>query len=102
MFGLFSSSRRKQLAEQMRTVIRESKGVIPQGKEGEDPEALLAVIKNDLLREQAARLGILQSLTMPFFYAECRDTGRPAPNDNKRSMPREGIVPCPAPDRCTA
>jgi methyl-accepting chemotaxis protein len=70
MFGLFSSARRKKLAEQMRTVIRESKGVVPQGKEGEEPEALLAVIKSALLREQAARLGILQSLTMPFFYVD--------------------------------
>ncbi|MDR1685117.1 MAG: methyl-accepting chemotaxis protein [Desulfovibrio sp.] len=70
MFGLFSSARRKKLVEQMRAVIRESKGTVPEGKEGENPEILLAAIKSTLLREQAARLGILQSLTMPFFYVD--------------------------------
>ncbi|MDR2668503.1 MAG: PAS domain-containing protein, partial [Desulfovibrio sp.] len=70
MFGLCSSARRKKLAEQMRAVIRESKGTVPEGQEGENPETLLAVIKSDLLREQAARLGILQSLTMPFLYVD--------------------------------
>jgi methyl-accepting chemotaxis protein len=70
MFGLFSSARRKKLVEQMRAVIRESKGVVPEGKAGEDPEPLFAVIKSALLQERAARLGILGSLPMPFLYVD--------------------------------
>ncbi|MDR2124893.1 MAG: methyl-accepting chemotaxis protein [Desulfovibrio sp.] len=70
MFGLFSSARRKKLAEQMRAIIRESGAAVPEGREGENLETLLAVIKGDLFRERAAHLGTLQSLTTPFLYVD--------------------------------
>ncbi|MDR2605554.1 MAG: methyl-accepting chemotaxis protein [Desulfovibrio sp.] len=70
MFGLISSARRKKLVEEMRDIIRASKGVVPEGMEGQSLEALLAVIKNTLMREQGARLGILKSLTMPYLYVD--------------------------------
>ncbi|MDR1947411.1 MAG: methyl-accepting chemotaxis protein [Desulfovibrio sp.] len=54
----------------MRAIIRESGGIVPDGKEGGSSKTLLEIIKNILFRERDARLGILQSLTMPFLYVD--------------------------------
>lgn len=54
----------------MRSIITGCDGTVPEGKAGMIPENLLAVIKDMLHLEQATRIGILQSLSIPFLYVD--------------------------------